>query len=138
MNSHRLTLNQTAEHEYECEINGYPLTLKSNQNEEGKAAGITPKKLLLAALTGCTAIDVAGMLKTMRVTYTDFSVSVSSELNSEHPVVYQNYDLIYTIRVQEKDRSKVEKAVKLSKEKYCGVSAMLHASAPISYVIEFL
>lgn len=138
MNSHKLTLIQTTEHAYRCDINGNPLILRSDKNAEGQAAGITPKKLLLAALTGCTAIDVAGMLKTMRVTYSDFSVGVTSQLNNTHPIVYQNYDLIYKIRVQDKDRHKVEKAVKLSKEKYCGVSAMLHASAPISYIIEFL
>jgi len=138
MNTHKLTLKHTENLLFETEINGYPLIINGDKLDNGNPAGITPKKLLLAAITGCTAIDVKGLLEKMRVPFSDFSIEVEAPLNSEHPVVYTHFKLIYKIKVSDADKEKVEKAVKLSKEKYCGVSAMLGKAAPVEYEIEYV
>jgi putative redox protein len=137
MDTNELVMKHMGELSFTTMINGYELALNGGKSND-TPDGITPKKLLLASLTGCTAMDVAGMLKTMRVDFSDFSVKVISELSQEHPKVYTSYMLTYTIKVKEKDQDKVRKAVQLSKEKYCGVSAMLSQSAPIQAKIVFL
>ena len=56
----------------------------------------------------------------------------------EHPKVYTNINLIYEFRGKNLERSKLEKAVKLSQEKYCGVSAMLRKNCPVNYEIKIV
>jgi putative redox protein len=138
MNKNSLVLAHIENMAFETHINGFPLLLNGALDANNKPLGITPKKLLLAGLTGCTAMDVKALLDKMRVAFTDFSVAVDATLGTEHPVTYLTYQLVYKIKVKIEDREKVEKAVKLSKEKYCGVSAMLGKSGQINYTIEWL
>ena len=56
----------------------------------------------------------------------------------EHPKIYTNIKLIYEFRGKGLDRSKLEKAVSLSQDRYCGVSAMLRKNCPINYEIKIL
>jgi putative redox protein len=104
----------------------------------GQNRGPRPKPLLLTSLAGCTGIDVASLLNKMRVNFSDFSIDVRGELTEDHPKVYHTIYVKYKIRVDEADREKVEKAVKLSKEKYCGVSMMLGKTAEIHSEIYYL
>lgn len=138
MKTHTLRLQHTDDLEFATQINGFPLILNGASDENNNPLGITPKKLLLAGLTGCTAMDVKALLDKMRVNFSDFSVEVVATLGTDHPVIYLSYQLVYKIKVSVEDREKVEKAVKLSKEKYCGVSAMLGQSGNLSYSIEWL
>jgi putative redox protein len=92
----------------------------------------------LNALAGCTGVDVVSLLNKMRVKFTDFSIEVSGTLTEEHPKVYHTIVVNYKIKVADTDRDKVEKAVKLSKEKYCGVSIMLGKAAKLESQIIFL
>ncbi len=104
----------------------------------GANSGPSPKKLLLATLAGCTGIDVVALLQKMRVAYSDFEITTNAELTEEHPKVFSNIEIIYRIKTAPENHEKVEKAVSLSKEKYCGISAMLRKNSPIEYRIEYL
>ena len=101
-------------------------------------SGASPKKLLLAGLAGCTGIDVVSVLRKMRVPFTGFEMEVEADLTEEHPRVYSEIRLVYRLYGADLDRAKVEKAVQLSKDKYCGVSAMLGKNCPIVYRIEYV
>lgn len=91
-----------------------------------------PKALILSALAGCTAIDVVDLLNKMRVQFSDFKIDVEGELSEEHPKIYHTVTLTYYIKLNsEDDKSKMEKAVNLSQEKYCGVSAMVKKFADL-------
>ncbi|MCZ2129763.1 MAG: OsmC family protein [Bacteroidia bacterium] len=138
MTIHNLTLNHHTGMKFSTEINGFPLILNGATLTNDKPAGISPKKLLLAAITGCTAMDITSLLEKMRVHYTDFSIVIEAPLGEEHPKTYLKYDLVYKIRIDNADRDKMEKAVNLSMSKYCGVSAMLGKSAPVNFRIEYL
>jgi putative redox protein len=97
----------------------------------------TPMELVLIALCGCTASDVVGILKKKREPFTSLEVSADGERADGYPAVYTQIKLTY--RVGGKVSSKaVEDAVKLSKEKYCSVSAMLEKTAKITVTIEYL
>ena len=97
----------------------------------------TPMELLLIALCGCTASDVVGILKKKREPFTCLEVSAEGERAQGYPAVFTEIKLKY--RVSGKISSKaMEDAVRLSKEKYCSVSAMLAKSAKIGVEIEYL
>jgi putative redox protein len=96
----------------------------------------TPMELVLIALCGCTASDVVGILRKKREPFTSLEVSAEGDRAQGYPAVYTQIKLIY--RVGGKVSSKaVEDAVRLSKEKYCSVSAMLEKTAKITSEIEY-
>jgi putative redox protein len=104
----------------------------------GDDSGPSPKKLLLASLAGCTGMDVVSLLKKMRVEITGFDIEIEADLTEEHPKVFSEIRMIYRFHGTDLNQAKVEKAVNLSQERYCGVSEMLRKNSPISYRIEYL
>lgn len=107
--------------------------------EESVSTGVRPKALILSSLAGCTAIDVVELLKKMRVEFSVFKIDVDGELTEEHPKIYHIVHLTYFIKLEnEEDKSKMEKAVGLSQDKYCGVSAMIKKFAELKVKIEYL
>ena len=105
--------------------------------EMGDDSGASPKQMLLAGLAGCTGMDVVSLLNKMRVPFTNFEMDIEADLTEEHPIVFSEIRLIYKFYGTDLDTTKVEKAVKLSQDKYCGVSAMLKKNSPIEYSIEY-
>jgi putative redox protein len=96
----------------------------------------TPMELVLIALCGCTASDVVGILRKKREPFTHLEVRAEGERASGYPAVYKDIKLVY--RVSGKVSAKaMEDAVRLSKEKYCSVSAMLEKTAKITFTIEY-
>lgn len=105
--------------------------------ELGDDSGASPKQLLLAGLAGCTGMDVVSLLKKMRVPFANFEMDIEADLTEEHPIVFSEIRLKYIFWGENLDKAKVEKAVNLSKDRYCGVSAMLKKNSPIEYSIEY-
>ena len=97
----------------------------------------TPMELVLIALCGCTASDVVGILRKKREPFTTLEVSAEGERAESYPAVYTEIKLKYRVggRVS---RKAMEDAVRLSKEKYCSVSAMLAKTAKIKFEIEHI
>ena len=95
----------------------------------------SPMELVLLGLCGCTASDVVGILRKKRESFTGLEVRAAGERASGHPAVYTAIHLTYLVRGQV-SRKAMEDAVRLSKEKYCSVSAMLEKTAKITYTIE--
>jgi putative redox protein len=95
----------------------------------------SPMELVLIALCGCTASDVVGILRKKREPFSGLEVRAAAERASGHPAVYTAIHLTYLIRGQVSQKA-MEDAVRLSKEKYCSVSAMLEKTAKITYTIE--
>ncbi len=100
-----------------------------------KTAG-TPMELVLIALCGCTASDVVSILKKKREPFTGLEVSAEGERAEGYPAIYTEIKLKYVVRGKVSKKA-MEDAVKLSKEKYCSVSAMLEKSAKITAAIEY-
>jgi putative redox protein len=98
-------------------------------------AGFGPKALLLSGLAGCSGIDVVEVLEKMRVPFADLKIEAEAEQTDEHPKVFKDIHLNYTINTAEENRSKVQKAIDLSLDKYCGVAAMLKKNSKINYTI---
>src|SRR6202051_1317353 len=96
----------------------------------------SPMELVLLALCGCTASDVVGILRKKREKFVGLEVRAAAERADGYPAVYTAIHLTYVIGGVVSKKS-MEDAVKLSKEKYCSVSAMLEKSAKITYTIEY-
>jgi putative redox protein len=135
--SHKISLSQVGEHQFDVLQHGKTIRIDSS-GDEG-TTGVRPKALILSSLAGCTAIDVVDILKKMRVEYSDFRIDVKGELTEETPKVYHTIHLTYFIKLQNpEDKSKMDKAVNLSQEKYCGVTAMVKKFTHLKVKIEYL
>ncbi len=97
----------------------------------------SPMELVLIGLCGCTASDVVNILRKKREPFTSLEVRAEAERAAEPPSVYTAIKLTYRVGGQV-SRKGMEDAVRLSKEKYCSVSAMLQKTAKITTVIEYI
>jgi putative redox protein len=102
-----------------------------------KAAGNSPMELVLIGLCGCTGYDVVSILQKKREPLSSLEVRAEAERASNPPSVYTQIKLTYRVGGKV-SRKAVEDAVRLSKEKYCSVSAMLDKTAAITTEIEYV
>ncbi len=123
---------------FETILDDHKLVADAHPNVGGDGKGPRPKPLLLFSLAGCTGMDVVSLLKKMRVDFEDFKIQVSGELTDEHPKYYHKIHLTYQFKGKDINASKVEKAVNLSQDKYCGVSHMLKQAAEITWDIKYI
>jgi putative redox protein len=104
----------------------------------GQGKGLRPKAMMLTALAGCSAMDVASLLKKMRAEVADFKIEVEGNLTEEHPKVYDKVKVIYRFYGSDFKKDKIEKAVNLSTERYCGVIEMFRKFAEVSIEIIYI
>ena len=123
---------------FEASINGHQIIMDTDSSGGGQDLGPRPKILLLAGLGGCTGMDVASMLAKMKVVPEKFWMEISAEMTDEHPKVYNQIKLVYCFKGDDLPMDKLEKAVNLSKEKYCSVSAMLSKTAEMIIEIKIV
>jgi len=107
----------------------------TDASEEKLAA--SPLELVLIGLCGCTASDVATILRKKRESYTLLEVRAQAERAADVPRVFTSIKLLYRVS-DTVSRKAMEDSVRLSKEKYCSVSQMLTKAVPISYEIEYV
>lgn len=102
----------------------------------GTDSALTPKQLLLAGICGCTAMDVAALLKKYKQSLDSFQIEADTSLTEGvHPAIFKEVRLVFKLKGH-LDSKKVLEAVTLSQTKYCGVSAMVSKAVPISYTVE--
>ena len=104
----------------------------------GQGKGLRPKAMMLTALAGCTAMDIASLLKKMRAEVDDFKIEVEANLTDEHPKYYDKVHVIYKFYGSEFKKDKIEKSVNLSVERYCGVMEMFRKFSEISTEIIYI
>jgi len=103
----------------------------------GQGKGVRPKALMLTSLAGCTGMDIVSLLKKMRAEVDGMEINVSGELTDEHPKFYNKVTLEYVFYGTDLKKDKIEKAIELSAEKYCGVMEMFRQFAEITTVIKY-
>lgn len=124
---------------FESELNGHKLVIDAAPEVGGEDRGPRPKPLLMLALAGCTGMDVIYILRKMKQDPTWFNIKVEGDITEEHPKHYSHMRLVYQFKESDGlDTKKVQRAVTLSQEQYCGVSAQLAKSAQIDHRIEYL
>ena len=117
-----ININWLGNMAFEAELDGHKITLDASSNVGGENRGPRPKPLMLIALAGCTGMDVVSIWKKMRISVDKMSVTVEGELTEEHPKHFHSMHIIYTFYGKQLSKEKIQKAIDLSQERYCGVS----------------
>ncbi|MFP4302316.1 MAG: OsmC family protein [Spirochaetaceae bacterium] len=133
--SHKTKAVWRGDMSFDIELQGFNIRVDADESVGGKNQGPTPKPLMLASLAGCTGMDVVAILGKMQMPYDRFELDISGETTEEHPKVYREIHIDYKFWGSELDEPKIQKAVKLSQEKYCGVSATLSEVGEVRYTI---
>jgi putative redox protein len=128
----------TSDMAFKANVNGHEIMLDVDEQWGGKNLGPRPKPLLLASLAGCTGMDVISILKKMRIEPEYFNVKAEGEVTEEHPKHYTKIHLIYEFKGQDLQLDKLEKAVTLSQDQYCGISFTLKKAVELTFEIKIL
>ena len=120
---------------FETEINGHKIVMDADDKFGGEDSGPRPKALVIAALTGCSGMDVVSILNKMRVKFDSFEMKVETEVSGEHPKTYTRIHVIYEFTGENLEKDKLEKAASLSQDKYCGVAALLKKGAALTHEV---
>lgn len=117
---------------FDAEIDGHKLMMDAAPENGGEDKGPSPKKLMLAALSGCTGMDVVSILKKMRVDFDELKIQVDGDVTEEHPKQYEKMHVIYEFTGKNLPIEKIQKAVRMSEDTYCGVGAFYRKAIKIS------
>lgn len=114
---------------------GHGLVIDGAPEHGGRNLGARPMELVLTGAAACTAVDVVLILRKARQPIADCVVEAEAERAAVEPKVFTRIHLRYRIAGRGLDPRQVERAVKLSKDKYCSATLMLAKTAEISYEI---
>jgi len=112
---------------------GAAITLDATPEHGGTGRGPSPMETVLLALGGCTGMDVVSVLKKMRAPLDALEIRVAADRAEEHPRVFTRITLEYVFTGRGLHPDQVKRAVELSQERYCSVSAMLRKAADLTY-----
>jgi len=136
--SHKVVTHWKGNLQFESDNpSGELLTMDTSQEHGGHNSGLRPKAMMLSSLAGCSGLDVVSILKKMKVPFSDFRIDTYGELTNEHPKYYHTVSVEYHFYGNELDQSKIEKAVNLSIETYCGVMEMFRRFADVKTSIHY-
>ncbi len=111
---------------------GHSIVLDASKQVGGEDSGFSPLQLLLAALGGCTGIDIVDLMQKQRQPVDDLEIIVSGERVEEPPRVYKNIHVEYRVKGKNVTEEAVQRSIRLSEDKYCSVEAMLKAKANVT------
>ena len=101
--------------------------------EFGGTGGPTPMNVLLAALGGCTGMDVVSILRKKRAEVTGFEMNIEGQRAAEHPKKYTDINLEFVVKGKGLKKEDVERAIELSMDKYCSVKATIEGVSKVNY-----
>ncbi|MGZ0015806.1 OsmC family protein [Yeosuana sp. AK3] len=116
---------------------GHQLFIDAGPENDGHGEGYRPKALMLSALAGCSGLDVASLIKKMKVKVDDFKIEIDANLTEEHPKIYDKVIMEFHFFGKELNEQKLQKAVDLSVEKYCGVMEMFRQFSELTIQTHF-
>lgn len=117
---------------------GHSVVMDGPPEFGGKNRGVRPMEMILLGLGGCTAFDVVHILKKARQPVTDCAVELHADRAMQDPKVFTRIHIHYVITGSGLKDNQVERAVRLSTEKYCSASIMLSKSVEISHDFEVI
>ncbi|MFI1744648.1 OsmC family protein [Thalassobellus sediminis] len=116
---------------------GHNLFIDAGEENGGKGEGYRPKALMLSGLAGCSGLDVASLIKKMKLEVEDFKIDIEANLTDEHPKFYDKVVMSFHFYGNDLNEKKLQKAVDLSVEKYCGVMEMFRQFSELTVETHF-
>ncbi|WP_047548909.1 OsmC family protein [Psychroserpens sp. Hel_I_66] len=136
--SHKVVTHWKGNLQFESDNpSGHLLTMDTSQEHGGHNSGLRPKAMMLSSLAGCSGLDVVSILKKMKVPFSDFRIDTYGELTDEHPKYYHTVSVEYHFYGNELDQKKIEKAVHMSIDTYCGVMEMFRRFSEVKTSIHY-
>ncbi|WP_299533368.1 OsmC family protein [Ulvibacterium sp.] len=112
-------------------LSGHNIKIDASPDDGGEGDGLRPKALMLSSLAGCSGLDVAGLFKKMKLEVDNFHIETIANLTDEHPKYYDQVTIEYHFYGSNLNEKKLDRAVELSVEKYCGVMEMFRQFAKL-------
>lgn len=138
MTTHTTTTTWKGKMQFEStNPSGEKILINAAPEHGGEGAGLRPKALMLSSLAGCSGLDVASLIEKMKLEVEDFKIETIANLTEEHPKVYDNVIIEYHFYGSNLNEIKLQRAVDLSVEKYCGVMEMFRKFAQIEIKVVF-
>ena len=110
---------------------GLNLRIDAGTDDGGEGNGLRPKALMLSSLAGCSGLDVAALIRKMKLEVADFTIETIGELTDEHPRYYKSVRIEYHFYGSNLKEERLQRAVDLSIDKYCGVTEMFRGFAEL-------
>ena len=110
---------------------GHSLIIDAGPESGGEGSGYRPKALMLSSLAGCSGLDVAMLIRKMKLEVDEFHIETIGSLTEEHPQIYNKVRIEYHFYGSALKEAKLQRAVDLSLEKYCGVTEMFKGFAEL-------
>ncbi len=110
---------------------GHSIKIDIAKEDGGDSSGLRPKALMLSSLAGCSGLDVVSLMKKMKLEVDEFYIETIANLTDEHPKFYDKVVIEYHFHGSNLNEKKLQKAVDLSVEKYCGVMEMFRQFAKL-------
>ena len=130
--SHKITASWKGNMKFESTNPGEgTFVMDAAPESGGDGQGLRPKALILSSLAGCSGLDIAHLIKKMRLDVEDFHIDVEGFLTDDEPAVYYKVIVEYHFFGKELSKEKLKRAVELSVEKYCGVMVMFRKFAEV-------
>ena len=135
--NHTIETQWMGKMQFNCLVNGHTIIMDAPERVGGEDNGPIPKPFVLTALSGCTGMDVASILRKANREVSSFDIQVSGELSKGAPMEYTAVHLVYTFKGSEENKEAALAAVTDSQEKYCGVSSMLKKIIPVTWDVVY-
>ena len=116
---------------------GHTLRIDASPADGGAGAGLRPKALMRSSLAGCSGLDVASLIRKMKLEVRDFRIDIDADLSESHPQTYTSVRVEFHFFGPNLNHKKLERAVQLSVEKYCGVMEMFRRFAAVEHAALF-
>lgn len=117
---------------------GHTLSMDADDVSGGHNAGFRPMELLLVGFGGCSGMDVISILRKKRQPVAGLEVNVKGEKTDDYPKVYREVHIEYVVKGKGVEKEAVERAIKLSLDKYCSVGATLAKAGKITHSFKII
>ena len=135
--AHEIDVQWMGKMQFNALVNGHTIVMDAPEKVGGEDNGPIPKPFVLAALAGCTGMDIAAILRKADKNPSDFDMKVIGEISKRTPIQYIAIHVIYDFNGAEENKEATLNAVSDSQEKYCGVSSMLKKALPVTWEVNY-
>lgn len=137
MANHKIETQWMGKMQFNALINGHTVMMDAPEKSGGEDNAPIPKPFVLAALSGCTGMDIVALLRKQNISINNFDMIVTGELSKQAPMQYVSMHVQYSFTGNEDAKDAALNAVTDSQEKYCGVSAMLKKAIPVTWEVDY-
>ena len=116
---------------------GLTFNIDASPEEGGKGDGLRPKALMLSSLAGCSGLDVAFIIRKMKLELDSFHIDINARLTDTQPQTYDKVEMEFHFFGKALNEAKLKRAVTLSVDTYCGVMKMFRSFAEVTVSSQF-